>query len=250
MKIMSRDTLKELVGAFILLYGGTGVGKSVSTIQSCPDKLLWMLSEARSTHRMLRAANRPDLHYDVALYEGWNPFIAFNANFKNFEKYDTVFLDSASHLMNIRLAGEIMGENFDALPDKDRGIKSISKVAKMSQEAWGVLATQMNRLSNLHMKLANEEGKTVIWSALEISAPKWDRALIGAPGFGGQMYNRDFPGFFDLIGRVEQRVNDDGEIVYPPMVYFESPNGDFTAKATGDMETTSSPLDWTKILNL
>ncbi|MBU0977382.1 MAG: hypothetical protein KKD18_03125, partial [Nanoarchaeota archaeon] len=61
----------------------------------------------------------------------------------------------------------------------------------------------------------------------------------------------NMPGFFDLIGKVETRKDENGNIVYPPLVKFESPDGDFMAKFTGVKKPGTlawGPLNLTKIL--
>ncbi len=250
MKTFTSKEIKERgSGIFALLYGGTGVGKSVSTLQSAPDPILYVIPEPRDVNRILKAAGRPDVRFEVAQYENWPGLIEFFANFDNFKKFNTVFVDSASHLMNIQLTQELQGQSFAAMDAKKADAKSLVFQTKMSEENWGALAGQMFRFANLNMKLAAECGKVVIWSALETSTPKWNRALAAAPNFGGRMFNRDFPGFFDLIGLVKPKEKD-GKTVYPPEIMFDSPDDDFVAKATGGMAATRGPLNWEKILKL
>ena len=70
----------------------------------------------------------------------------------------------------------------------------------------------------------------VIVTALLAENPKWNRELAAAPALKGKEFPTNFPGFFDLIGLVQTRVNGEGDIVYPPAVHFKSEDDSFLAK--------------------
>ena len=248
-QISSKEIEAQDSGLMAMIYGSSGIGKSVSTLQSAPDPILYVIPEPRDVKRMLKAANRPDLKYKVAIYENWPDMIQFFADSENVKPYRSIVIDSLSHLMNIQLTSEIQDQSFEALDEKKATAKPLVMQTKMSEEGWGALASNMFRLCNLLMKLAATHGKIVICTALEESTPKWNRSLAAAPNFGGRMFNKNFPGFFDLIGLVQAREKD-GQVVYPPVVHFASKDDDFIAKATGGMAKTSGPLDWAKILQL
>jgi hypothetical protein len=74
--------------------------------------------------------------------------------------------------------------------------------------------------------------------------------LAAAPALKGREYPVNMPGFFDLIGLVEPRVDDEGNVLYPPRVRFQSPDDSFVAKWTGVGSRTQGPLDISKILNI
>ena len=58
------------------------------------------------------------------------------------------------------------------------------------------------------------------------------------------------PGYFDLIGRVETRRDENGNVIYPPYVHFRSDDESFIAKWTGPpIEQSFTVLDWMKILD-
>jgi hypothetical protein len=49
---------------------------------------------------------------------------------------------------------------------------------------------------------------------------------------------------------VETRTDSEGNIVYPPLVRFQSPDGSFMAKFTGIGKQTQGPLNISKILSI
>ena len=236
-------------GRFIFIYGGTGVGKTTSIIQTAPDPIMYIQTEARSLKPSLDAAGRPDLDIDVAVYEDWNGLMEFVANPKNFERHKTVVVDSFSHLMNVGLSAEIEDEAFEARSSSDKAVKPLVGQVKLSQEGYGGLASQMFRLTSLLGKLSRM-GKVVIVTALLVENPKWNRELAAAPTLKGREFPVNMPGFFDLIGLVEPRTDAEGKIIYPPRVRFQSPDDSFVAKFTGVGTKTQGPLDITKILTI
>ena len=98
--------------------------------------------------------------------------------------------------------------------------------------------------------MADLTGKVVIVTALLSESPKWDRELAAGPALKGREFPINMPGFFDMIGLVEPRTDDEGNIIYPPRVRFQSPDGSFVAKFTGSGKQTQGPLNITKILNI
>ena len=248
MKIQKKEDISQ-DGRFILIYGPTGVGKTTSVIQSSPSPVLFIQTEARSLKPSLDAAGRPDLDIDVAVYESWNSLMQFVANPKNFERHKTVVVDSFSHLMNVGLSAEIEDEAFEARSSSDKAVKPLVGQVKLSQEGYGGLASQMFRLTSLLGKLSRM-GKIVIVTALLLENPKWNRELAAAPALRGREFPTNLPGFLDLIGLVSPRMDGDGQVVYPPMVRFQSPDDSFVAKWTGPGKKTQGPLDFKKILTL
>ena len=248
MNILTKDQIDQ-AGRFILLYGGTGVGKTTSILQSAPDPVCYIQTESRSLKPSLDAAGHPDLDIDVAVYEDWNGLMEFVANPKNFERHKSVIVDSYSHLMSVGLSSEIEAEAFEARDVREKQIKPLVSQTKMSQEGFGGLASLMFRLTAALGRLSRA-GKVVIVTALLQESPKWDRELAAAPALKGREFPVNMPGFFDLIGLVEPRTNGEGQVTYPPRVRFQSPDGSFVAKYTGPPEgKTEGPLNIQKILN-
>ena len=245
MIIIPKKDIKQ-TGRMVLIYSETGGGKTVSTIQSAPDPILYIQTEPRSLKPSLDAANRPDVDLDVAEYTNFTDLMAFLAKQDNFTRYKTVVLDSLTHLAAICLSSEIEDEAFDARSVEEQRKKPLVNRTKLSMEGYGGLSSNLFRLTNLFGKLSLD-GKIVIFTCLLDERPKWDRALAAAPALKGREYPNSMPGFFDLIGKLEDRVKD-GQVVYPPIVRFHSPDGDFTAKFTGNGKN-AGPLDFGKILN-
>ena len=248
MKIMKKEEVSQ-EGRFIMLYGPTGVGKTTSILQTVPEPIMYIQTEARSLKPSLDAANRPSLDICVAVYEDWTGLMEFVASPKNFERHKSIILDSYSHLMNVGLSSEIENEAFEARSASDKSVKPLVGQVKLSQEGYGGLASQMFRLTSLLGKLSRM-GKIVIVTALLTENPKWNRELAAAPALKGREFPTNMPGFFDLIGLVESRTDGDGKIIYPPMVRFQSPDDSFVAKWTGKGTKTQGPLNIQKILEL
>jgi len=236
-----------------MLYGETGSGKTTSILQSAPDPILYIATEPRSLQESINAAARSDVDLDVVNYEAWPELIEYVANRKNFDRYSTIVVDSYSHLMTVGLSVEIEDESFDARKEEDKTIKPITLQAKLTLEGYGGLASNMFRLTAALCRLSQFEGKIVIITALLVENPRYNRELAAAPSLKGKEFPANMPGFFDLIGKVETRKDGDGRIIYPPIVRFESPEGDFMAKFTGVRKPGApgwGPLNLVKILKL
>lgn len=250
---MEFKSLKELMsgdeGSLSLIYGPTGVGKTVSMLKSIIEPCLYIRSEERETARSMKAVNRENFKLQVASHTNWEDLMEFvtSPEHKIIKPSKGILLDSISHLMNIRLTKEIQDQAWETKDEKGKNKRSLLNRTKTSEEGWGALAANMFRLCDALMVLAAKHHKTIVCIALEESRPKWNRELIGAPTFSGKMFTKNFPGFFDLIGRVSS-VERKGRIVYPPRIDFVSPKNDFTAKATGNMKKDFYPLNWEKII--
>ena len=80
MKIIDPETLDDR-GRMMLLYGETGVGKTLSILISAPKPLLWLPMERKDVKRNYRLAmeigglKKGDI--DIAYYEDWDDTMAF-----------------------------------------------------------------------------------------------------------------------------------------------------------------------------
>ena len=115
--------------------------------------------------------------------------------------------------MYVSLCREIEDEAFEAKTSEEKRRKPIVSQAKMSMEGYGGLSSQMFRLMKTIGRLS-EAGKIVIVTALLQENPKWDRELAAAPALKGREFPTSMPGFFDLIGLVESRVDGNGKLIY------------------------------------
>lgn len=231
----------------MLIYSETGGGKTVSTIQTSPQPTLLVQTEPRSLKPSIEAANRKDLDLDVAEYSTYNDLIEFLSKPKNTDKYNTIILDSLTFLSNIGLSGELTDEAFEARADKDKIAKQLTAKTKMSQEAYGALSANLFRLLALLGNISRR-GKVVICLCLLAENPKWNRDLAAAPALKGREFPNSMPGFFDLIGRLQTRIDDDDNIIYPPYVYFKSIDDSFMAKFTGAGNKTEGLYNVSKIV--
>ena len=249
---MSKFLRKEDVsqtGRFVLLYGPTGVGKTTTILQTALEPILYIQTEPRSLKPSLDAAGRPNLDIDIYEYKDWGGLMDLVRDSVSLDSYATITVDSYSHLISICLSSEIEAQAFDARSEKEKDVKALFGQVKLTQEGYGVLASQMLRLTSALGKLSRE-GHVVLVTCLLQENPKWNRNLAAGPALKGKEFPVNMPGFFDLIGLVETRQDSDGNILYPPMVRFQSSDDSFIAKWTGTGKRTSGPLNITKILNL
>ena len=247
-KFIRKEDVSQ-AGRFVLLYGATGVGKTTTILQTAKDPILYIQTEPRSLKPSLDAANRPTLDIDIFEYKDWAGLLDLVKDHDTLARYKTITVDSYSHLISICLSSEIDAQAFEARSEKEQEVKSLFGQVKLTQEGYGVLASQMLRLTAMLGKLSRK-GYVVIITCLLQENPKWNRGLAAGPALKGKEFPINMPGFFDLIGLVESRQDVDGNIIYPPTVRFQSPDDSFVAKWTGAGKRTSGPLNITKILNL
>jgi hypothetical protein len=246
MKIRTPD--KNIKRTFALIYGETGVGKTVSTLLTAPRPMLYFECEPRPVERTAEEIDMTDIK--IAHPEDFFDLFEFlQENQKKIvSKYKTIFIDSLSFLMNVTLLGEIEEETARAeiFDTKKRPIVSLGRT---DWTGYGALGSLMKRFCALLGKTA-VEGSIVICSALLDDKPKWNRELSAAPAFAGKDFPRDMPSYFDIIGLVEERKDKEGNVIYPPVIKVKS-DGSFLAKWTGKpLKGSYGELDWRKILNL
>jgi hypothetical protein len=170
----------------------------------------------------------------------------------NFEKlateFKTVVLDPISFFMNVTLLGEIEMET-GAAKVFDSTKRPLVNLGRTDQTGYGALASIMSRLCRVTGNLS-KRGVLVVNIALEADNPKWNRDLAAGPAFAGREFPKNMPGFFDNIGRVESMVNKNGQIIYPPKVYFQSDEtNSWLARWSGPaLKTPFLPFDWELIM--
>jgi len=234
LKIHKREELKR-GGRLMLLYSEGGYGKTTSFMLTAPEPQLGILCEERAITPVLEEAERvkgKKINFDHVYIDVMDNLIEFiGTGSAKFKDYNSVLLDGASSLMNIKLFGEILDEAFEAAEDSKK-VKPIAMRSKMSPEGYGALGREMLRIIPLLGRIS-KMGKLVVITSLLQETPKWNRALKAAPAFAGKFFSDNYQGEVDLIGLVEKRVDDEGKVIYPPMVSFESPNEDFVCKWSG-----------------
>ena len=247
MKLFKPQDLEDSGGDIILLYGETGVGKSVSVIQSAEEPIFYFLTEPRQPAKFLQAANRPNVDIDFSFYENWEDMMDFFSDPGNFTRYKTIVIDSLSFLSNVNLSEELSVEAFDARTVKEKNEKPLTSRTKLNIESYGAMAGQMMRFTNLVSKFS-QLGKTVILIALLENNPKFNRDLTGGPSLTGKSYPKSLPGFCDFIALIEPRIDEKtGLTKFPPLAIFNSENS-FMSKWTGYPGPGRGPLDIQKIL--
>jgi hypothetical protein len=246
MKLYKLDELPSETGDILLFYGESGVGKSVSTLQTAPDPILYFLTEPRDPRKFLQASGRTDVKIKFGFYESWDDTMEFFTNPENTAWAKTIVVDSLTFLSNIQLTSEIEDQSWDSRTEKEKLEKSLINRTKMSLEGFGGLAGQMTRFVNIISKLS-QSGKTIILLSLLEQNPKFNRELSAGPALKGKDFPKSLPGFCDFIGLVEPRLRD-GETIFPPKVTFQS-DGSFLAKWTGCKGPAAGPMDITRILD-
>jgi hypothetical protein len=247
MRIYKTEELNDS-GDIILAYGATGVGKSVSVIQSAPEPIFYFLTEPRNPLKFLHAANRPGLDIDFGFYSNWNDMFEWFMDDNNTARHESIIIDSLTFLSNIALNFELIDEHYESKTVKEKSDKTLIMRTKLSQEGFGGLSGQLLRFTNMISKLS-QNGKTVILLALLEQNPKFNRELVGAPALKGKDFPKALPGFMDFIGLVEPRKNDNtGETIYPPTIDFRGDAG-YLSKWTGYGKPGCGPLNIQKILD-
>lgn len=245
-------------GAFILIYGPEGSGKTLNTMLTAPRPLLVINTEARDPEIVWENIGAPE-GVELVNYTNFEDCREFLTK-TDLSKYSTIFFDSFTYLMQVSMSEEIAAEAYRAREKKKTVDKPMASELKLTQEGYGVLATAMARILDFLGTLVREQAKIVICSAREDSTPKWNVALAGAPMLEGKRFVKIMAGSLDVIGRVEKRYeqSDDGVIspVYPPLVTFEG--GGFMCRWRGPHKKdkqgrdliVQGPLDFTAILGL
>jgi hypothetical protein len=245
MKIYKQADLSD-TGDTILIYGATGVGKSVSVLQSAPEPIFYFMVEPRNPLKFLEASGRTNIDVDFAFYTNWEDMFDWFMDSDNTKRYNSIVIDSLTFLSNIALNFELIDESFDSKTDKEKDKILISRT-KLSMEGFGGLSGQLLRFTNLISKLS-QSGKAVILIALLEQNPKFNRTLVGAPCLKGRDYPKTLPGFCDFIGLVESNTDENGLTIYPPMINFKGDEG-YMSKWTGYGAPARGPLHISKILD-
>ncbi|MBA7661445.1 hypothetical protein ES703_69462 [subsurface metagenome] len=237
-------------GVFALIYGPTGVGKTVSSLKSLPKTCRYYECDPKGVDRTLKGnvdfkgikRGHPKSYEDLKadIEDNFDDII---------ENYKSMFIDGLSFFMNIELLGEIQRETGDAkvFDSKDRPLVN---QARTDKTGYGALAALMNRFCGIVGQIASG-GVVVVIAALQSDDPKWNRELSAGPSLAGKEFPKNMPGFFDLIGRVEKMGRrEDGTQIFPPKVYFDSDEEEsFMARWSGPALTKPYlPLDWKRIL--
>jgi len=208
-------------GALIGLYGATAVGKTVALFKYFLGKMLYCKVENRNPQISLQVSGRDLDKYpvDIIEYTKFGEFKEFIENDSLTEPYDIIATDSISYLMNVSLSKEIEDETFFAKSEAEQRKKTLITSTKKDYEGWGALAGQMYRLI-VPMGRLSARGKIVVCTFLEDANPGWGRMHNTAPLVDGKKFGDNMGGFFDYIGWLESRYDENGEPVYPPIVHF------------------------------
>lgn len=239
----------ESKGIMALIYGETGVGKTVSTLDTCPKPCLYVEIDPKPVERTGGGIVNFE-NIDIAHPENFiDLFTYINEQADEVVKrYKSVVIDPFSFLVNVVLLGDLEDETARAEVFGNK--RPLMNMGRTDLSGYGSLASLAKRLCKA-LGLLAVRGVNVICISLLDEAPKWNRELVAAPAFAGKEFNRDYPAYFDCIGLVQRR-EEGGEIVYPPVVIFDSPDESFVHKWSGQRKgrTVKGTLDWRKILRV
>jgi len=239
----------ESKGIMALIYGETGVGKTVSTLDTCPKPCLYVEIDPKPVERTGGGIVNFE-NIDIAHPENFiDLFTYINEQADEVVKrYKSVVIDPFSFLVNVVLLGDLEDETAKAEVFGNK--RPLMNMGRTDLSGYGSLASLAKRLCKA-LGLLAVRGVNVICISLLDEAPKWNRELVAAPAFAGKEFNRDYPAYFDCIGLVQRR-EEGGEIVYPPVVIFDSPDESFVHKWSGQRKgrTVKGTLDWRKILRV
>lgn len=213
---------------FVLIYGDTNSGKTTSIILTAPQPITCISVEG-DAWKSVDVADKlgkkvdidilcPDSHEDLmdSLIE-----MVEEARAGKFLS-QTVFLDSGTFWMNVKLAIRV---------EDDRNVgrtgDDVGKLSAQSKTDWTEVNTansQMSRLTDL-LKTLSGFGVMVIMIAQLQENPKWNHELEAGPCFNYKDYNKALKGYFDYIGFTIPNLDDDGNVVYPPNLSFSGEQG-------------------------
>lgn len=251
MNLVNYKNLAEKQGNLMLVYALAGGHKTCTCLQSAADPIVYLTAEGRKVETSIKPINRPDLKMVVGIYEGFDDLIETCRTKGKFGSAKTIIVDSLTHLMIVHLSLEILQENWSSKTEQEKSEieKTLTMQVKMSEEAYGTLAGNMNRLMRALQSLTLQ-GYDVVCTARTEDRPKWNRSLSCAPALMGKAFSKSMDGFFDLIGYLEPweaPTLAEGETIpvigssikdtwdyYAPYASW-NPNDDFLAKWTGCM---------------
>ncbi len=243
--------VRKTTGKYICVYGEPKVGKTVTTLKTAPGPIMWVTVEPRDFKRSIEAVDKKDLKYELAIYENFMDVIKFFSDADTFKDFKTVFFDGLSYLHNIVLPAEIQEEEF--VEDSKSPIRAMTKSTLPQQ---GERNNGIFRILRLIGKNVVARDKIAIVSCLEMDNIKYNKVISNqslikiGPSLGGKEVPSNFPGFFDLIGKLFHNIDKSGK-KYPPIVSFDD-SGEYLAGWTGNRPSDGLlfELNWTKILEL
>lgn len=248
-----QELKKEDTAPFVLIYGDTNVGKTTSILRTVPQPIYCISTEMDAFKSVEVIENEgekikikivvPESQEDLldnlntilkALSEGKKPFV-------------TIVFDSASFYMNCKLQGRLEDDRFNDKGFKHGAKMSLVKYTHTTFDEVGSANSQMRRLTALFQQIS-KLGVGVYFTAQMSENPKWNRELSAAPGFNFKEYNLALKSYFDYIGFLTNRFNEEGDIVYPPLISFRSEDGSFMAKWRGvQLKNPTGVCDFGKI---
>lgn len=236
-------------GSLILLYGESGIGKTVTAIiegvkmaMAQKKMAVYIAIENRNLDRNIEVVqehfNMTRLELDEWLHietsdSDFEDVIKYLCTGKNFKGVIIVIFDSITQMMCTDLTLEVLEQAYNARSDADKSKKALTGKSKMTEEGYGTLAINMMRLMK-QLEVLSARGRYVIATALTDSNPSWAKSLEYAPAITGKKFGTTFPGKCDFIGYVQRKKDKiTRREIYPPLVSYEVKSDTHLVKWTG-----------------
>jgi len=238
-------------GCVIVIYSGTGVGKTVSSLKTLKTPIFLINMESRDPLRAIVAsemnfklipaaeavAAEGDLCYNN--YDGdWRSARTFMETF-DFSNYASIILDGGTELSKHSSRACLAGNQEEMSEDRQE-VMSIKDESTLEWSDYSKLADQMDRMIEPLTAWAQKGKHIVINVLLADEMNEWKESFEGKPMFIGGKFGKSLPGKVDLIGMAtrrytfakdekgENKLDSNGQpitrLIYPPLVQFD-PNG-------------------------
>ena len=161
-------------------------------------------------------------------------------------KYKSIIFDSFTFWGNVLLSKAIE-------ETREAGIFSVKRELTDSKRSdmalYGAIGQHANDICKAFGRIS-QLGVIVVCIFQGEEDPKWNRELAVGPSFPGKQFLVNVKSYFDLIGLLVTRLNEDGIQVYPPNIKFGPPGQGFMAGYTGKhRKSLEGPLDFSKIIS-
>lgn len=229
-------------GRVVMIYGQTGDGKTVSTLQTLTGHTAYVRAEERDTATSILDSGRDPKEVTVISYKGFEDVMNGLVDIEGLKsmKPDNLVFDSITEAMERLLMESADQQHQKTLKEnKDTILKALAVKAKNSKEDYGTMANWTKRILRTFSRIATELSIPVVVIARLDEGASWTTRRY-APLFTGKDFAKHAAGLLDAIGYVYPRMdcdrdakgepikNDDGSLknyraVYPPNVSFKHP---------------------------
>lgn len=161
-------------------------------------------------------------------------------------KYKSIMFDSFTFWGNLLLS-KCVEET------KDAGTFTIKRELidskRSDQAAYGAIGQYASDICKAFGRIS-QMGIIVVCIFQGEEDPKWNRDLALSPSFPGKQFLINAKSYFDLIGLLVTRLDEDGMSIYPPLVKFGPTGQGFMCGYTGKhRDSLEGPCDFSNIID-